>query len=186
MFFCKSCVDNIKQNTDTDVVKVCPVCRNKEFTTFVNKQVDRLVKSLQIFCTNKEKGCNWQSELNDIDNHLCNTNGCWYEDVQCTNECGEVLERRHLNDHLHFSCLNRTTICFYCRAKIQHKFIVDSIHLKKYPKFPLPYPNRCNKFQNILRENLQKHLDHECKLQKGECSNKCGVVLPIGTIWLTT
>ena len=44
--FCKSCVDNVKQNTDADVVKACPVCRNKEFTTFVNKQVDRLEKSL--------------------------------------------------------------------------------------------------------------------------------------------
>ena len=61
----------VKQNTDADVA--CPVCRNKEFTISVNKQVDRLAKGLQIFCTNKEKGCNWQGELNDIDNHLCNT-----------------------------------------------------------------------------------------------------------------
>ena len=176
--FCKSCVDNVKQNPDTDVVKACPVCRNKEFTTFVNKQVDRLVKSLQIFCTNKEKGCKWQGELNSIDNHLCSTNGCWFEDVRCTNGCGEILQRCQLNTHLHFNCPNRTTICIYCHAKIQHKFILDGKHMKECPKFPLPCPNKCNKFQNILRENLQKHLDHECKLQKVECSNKCGVVIP--------
>ena len=57
--FCKSCIDSTQQNTA--IIKACPVCRNQEeFTTVVNKQVDRLVKSLHIFCANKGKGCKWQ------------------------------------------------------------------------------------------------------------------------------
>ena len=171
--FCKSCIDNTKRNTA--IVGVCPVCRSEEFTTVVNKQVDRLVKSLRIFCTNRDKGCNWQGELIDIDNHLSNSDGCQFEDVQCTNECGQVLKRHHLKCHLDSECPNRKIVCMYCHAKIQYKFINDK-HKKECPKFPLPCPNKC-KVDNILRENLQKHLGDECRLQNVECNNKCGVVL---------
>ena len=171
--FCKSCIDNTRRNTA--IVGACPVCRSQEFTTVVNKQVDRLVKSLCIFCTNKNKGCKWQGELIDIDNHLSNSDGCQFEDVQCTNECGQVLKRNHLKCHLDSECPNRKIDCMYCHTKIQYKFINEK-HKRECPKFPLPCPNKCE-VDDILRENLQKHLDDECRLQSVECSNKCGVVL---------
>ena len=170
--FCKSCIDSAKQNTA--IVKACPVCRNREFTTVVNKQVDRLVKSLHIFCTNKGKGCKWQGELNDIDNHLHSSDGCHFEDILCTNECGKVIQRCDLKSHLDSDCPHHKANCLYCHVKIEHKLY--SKHKKECPKFPVPCPNKC-KVGNIPRENLQKHLGDECMLQNITCSNKCGVVL---------
>ena len=170
--FCKSCIDSAKQNTAID--EACPVCRNQEFTTVVNKQVDRLVKSLHIFCTNKGKGCKWQGELNNIDNHLHNGDGCQFEDILCTNECGKEIQRSQLKSHLDSDCPHHKSNCLYCHAKIEHKLY--SKHKKECPKFPLPCPNKC-KVGNITRENLQKHLGDECMLQNVTCSNKCGVVL---------
>jgi len=58
------------------ITNACPVCRNEEFMTVPNKAVDREIKSLHIYCTNKEKGCKWQGELNCINNHLGNSDGC--------------------------------------------------------------------------------------------------------------
>ena len=171
--FCKSCIDKTKQNTA--IIQACPVCRSKEFTTVVNKQVERLVKNLSVFCTNKEKGCKWEGELNDIDSHLTSTNGCKYADVQCTNECGKVVQRRYLKHHLDCACSYNKTNCKYCNARIEQK-LINSKHKEECPKFPLLCPNKC-KIGSIPRENLQKHLSDECMLQNVKCSNKCGIIL---------
>ena len=45
-----------------------------------------------MICTNKERGCEWQGKLNDINNHLGNSDGCQFEDVKCANECGKRLQ----------------------------------------------------------------------------------------------
>ena len=59
--FCKSCLDGTKKSKFTS--KLCPMCCGGEFTSVHNKQVDRLVKSLLVFCSNKKKGCEWQGEV---------------------------------------------------------------------------------------------------------------------------
>jgi len=171
--FCKSCIDKAEQNTA--IIKACPICRSQEFTTVINKQVDRLVKSLCIFCINKEKGCKWQGELNDINNHLHSSEGCQFEDVQCTSKCGKVLQRQQLKDHLNSDCPHCETSCVYCHAKI-NQTLINREHKKVCPKLPLPCPNKC-KVGSIPRENLQKHLSVDCLLQNVKCSNKCGVAL---------
>ena len=170
--FCKSCIDNTKQNTA--IVEACPVCRDQKFETVINRQVDRMIKSLRIFCTNKGKGCKWQGELNEINNHLCSNNGCHFEEIPCTNKCGKVMQRCHLKSHLDSDCPKQKTICLYCHAKIPRKH--KSKHKIECPKFPISCPNKCF-VNNIYRENLQKHLDDECILQNVKCINKCGVLL---------
>ena len=110
--FCKSCLDNVKKaNTITNP---CPVCRDESFVTFPNKAVDREVKSLHIFCTNKEKGCEWQGELNNINNHLGNSDGCQFEEVKCSNECGKMIQRQYLTNHVEIDCPRHKIKCQYC------------------------------------------------------------------------
>ena len=53
--FCKSCIDQ--------VIAPCPMCRDENFVTFPNKQLDRKIKSLDVLCTNVERGCEWQGKL---------------------------------------------------------------------------------------------------------------------------
>ena len=49
----------------------------------MNKQNERAIKGLHIFCVNKDKGCEWQGEVNGIDSHLQNDLGrCLFEDVK--------------------------------------------------------------------------------------------------------
>ena len=65
------------------------MCNDKRLITFsnYNKQLDREIGSQKIYCTNKKKGCEWQGELNDINNHLGNSDGCHdqFEVVKCSN-----------------------------------------------------------------------------------------------------
>ncbi|XP_065902250.1 TNF receptor-associated factor 4-like [Dysidea avara] len=83
---------------------VCPVCREKEVVVYINKQLDREVWSLHVMCTNREKGCEWQGELNDINNHLGNSDGCQFDNVKCSNECGKMLQQRYLTSHVETEC----------------------------------------------------------------------------------
>ena len=97
--FCKSCLD-VLQATAGDSYVMCPMCREKDFQTVKNKQVDRAIKSLRVSCTNSRTGCNWQGELNYIKAHLVS---CQFEKVAC-NECRYTMEQGHLDYHLKNEC----------------------------------------------------------------------------------
>jgi len=84
------------------------------------------------------------------------------------------MQRCHLKSHLDSDCPNQKTICLYCHAKIARKH--ENKHKKECPKLPISCPNKCN-VDNINREDLQKHLNDECMLQKVKCSNECTVIL---------
>ena len=50
---------------------MCPVCSKEgDFNTYPNYHIEREIKSSNVYCTNKEKGCEWQGELNYINDHL--------------------------------------------------------------------------------------------------------------------
>ena len=55
--FCKSCIEATKRAKS--ISSACPICRNKDFgkNPFFNKQADRIIKNLYVYCSNKEKGC---------------------------------------------------------------------------------------------------------------------------------
>ena len=88
--FCKSCLDNAKEaipqrspcNTQP-VHNVCPMCHSRSYIVIPNKQVHSEIMKLQIFCSNKDKGCTWQDMISNINDHLKNANGCQFETVEC-------------------------------------------------------------------------------------------------------
>ncbi|XP_065901801.1 TNF receptor-associated factor 4-like [Dysidea avara] len=191
--FCKSCLDDSKKYVS--LKKVCPVCRQKKFVAYVNKQADREIRSFHVMCTNKERGCEWQGELNDINNHLGNSDGCQFEDVKCSNECGKMLQRPYLTSHVETECPHRKVDCQYCHIVGEHQFI-EGEHQEQCPRFPLPCPNNCTSsyphlvrghkrrahpyprevIKYIPREDIEAHKE-ECPLQEVECSFKCGRML---------
>ncbi|XP_065903398.1 TNF receptor-associated factor 4-like isoform X2 [Dysidea avara] len=162
--FCKSCLDNAKKATT--FTNACPVCRDEEFVTFPNKQLDREIRSLHVMCTNKERGCEWQGELNDINNHLGNSAGCQFENVKCSNECGKMLQRRYLTSHVETECPYRKVDCQYCHITREHQFIAGE-HKEQCSKLPLPCPNKCE-VGSVPREDMEAHRK-ECPLEFVQC-----------------
>ncbi|XP_065900845.1 TNF receptor-associated factor 4-like isoform X1 [Dysidea avara] len=170
--FCKSCLDNVRKVTSTcTIIYACPICRaDKEFVTFPNKQLDREVKSLHVMCTNEERGCEWQGELNDINNHLGNGAGCQFGDVKCSNECGKMLQQRYLTSHVEIECPCRKVDCQYCHITGEYQFI-EGEHKEQCPKLPLPCPNKCG-IGSVPREGMEAHRK-ECPLEMVWCLHKC-------------
>ena len=177
--FCKSCLNNAKEAIAIFPQRgrcrgVCPMCRTEDFNTVPNKQICREVMSLHIFCTNKEKGCKWQGEINNISLHLKNDDGCQFETVKCFNVCGLEMQRRYMSSHVETKCPEHIIECQYCQLKRKRRIIAGE-HTQQCPKRPLPCPNAsygCTKV-NIPRENLYKHR-RVCEYENVKCSNKCG------------
>ena len=159
--FCKSCLDDVKKTSTT-----CPVCQNENFTAFANKQADREFRSLHVMCTNKGRGCEWQGELNDINSHLGNSDGCHFENVKCSNECGKVLQRRYLTNHVETGCPHRTVKCRFCDNVGGRRF-VEGEHKKDCLKLPILCPNKCQA-RKIARDEMEAHRK-ECPLEVVQC-----------------
>ena len=178
--FCKSCLDYAKaaafaqtrhQYHYNYVHNVCPMCRSIEFATVPNKQICREVQGLQIFCTNKERGCTWQGEVNSIRNHLEHNDGCKFETVKCFNVCGIELQRQNLTSHVETECPYQVIACQYCELKRKRHFILGR-HIEECPRFPLPCPNGCA-ITDIPRKDIDKH-KKVCPLENVQCRNFCG------------
>ena len=172
--FCKSCLDGAKQAT----IKSCPLCRDEEFKTIPHKQADRAVRSLYIFCINKEKGCEWQGEINHVNDHLRENTAaagcCQYEEAECSNGCGKILERRLLSNHEQGECSHRKIKCKYCYDVGAHNFITGK-HKDLCPKFPMQCPNAsCT--AEIFRQDVDEHRK-TCQYEMVDCCNGCGLTL---------
>jgi len=157
-------LDNVKKSAA--ITNVCPVCHDEEFVTYPQKEADREIKSLHIYCTNKEKGCEWKGELNCINNHLGNSDGCQFEGVKCSNECGKMMERQYLTNHVESECPRRKVNCQYCHDRGEHHFI-EGQHKEECPKLPLPCPNKCE-VESVPREDMEAHRK-ECPLEMIQC-----------------
>jgi len=153
--FCKSCLESVKKAA-TVISDACPVCRNEEFTTFPNKQVDRTIRSLHVFCSNKKKGCEWQGEVNDIVDHLKKSTGCQFEDIICSSGCGITLQRRYLDNHIQNECVCRKVDCQYCHITGEHQFI-EGKHKEQCPKLPIACPNKCE-VGSVPRDDVEEHM----------------------------
>lgn len=78
---CSICMTSIKEGSKPE----CPWCREKEFTTMLDKSTMRQVLSLEVYCNNKEEtGCDWTGELRNLEDHL---KSC-FVNIQCKYSCG--------------------------------------------------------------------------------------------------
>ena len=161
--FCKSCIDKVKAP--------CPMCRDENFVTFPNKQLDREIKNLDILCTNVERGCVWHGKLSKIDDHLGRNGDCQFEEVECTNKCGKAMQRRYYPSHVETECPCREVNCQYCHEIGEHQFI-EGQHKEECPRYPVPCPNKCV-VVTVPREDMERHRG-ECQLEVVNCSNDCG------------
>ena len=175
--FCKSCLRgyevSVKHplNKELESSGHCPMCRCEDFTCVRNRQSERIIKNLRVFCTNKNDGCRWQGEINNIDKHL--TEECQYQMVDCPNNCGKAVQKQFFINHVKNACIRRSVNCSFCCSLGEHHFI-EGQHKHYCPKFPMTCPNECG--TSLLREEIDKHRKI-CPLEKVNCPNNCGISL---------
>ena len=172
--FCQTCINRIL--TDQ---KPCSLCKASGFTVLLDKKQKRRVLSLKVVCSEKAAGCDWVGSLGDLDSHVSMANGdCQFVSVNCSNNCGETVQRKLLATHLANDCLKRPYSCKYCQLKSTYEEIRDK-HTPVCTKYPVPCPNKCQT-DSLEKGQLQQHI-RECLLQEIDCELKelgCDVKVP--------
>ena len=167
--FCKSCFErcvegSIRSSVNPEVKPVCPVCRSTDFQGFPNKQADRNVRNLHVLCASYQKGCQWQGEINAIDQHL--NNDCQFHEMLCPGNCGKLVLRSNLSNHREQECACRIEECEHCHLRAEYCYI-SSQHLNECHELSVACPNKCAA-NNILRKNLNAH-EKVCLLAQVQC-----------------
>ena len=154
--FCKTCLEHLKQSTGQHAK--CPLCK-EPLNFFKDGKLNREIISLKVYCTNSEKGCEWQGTINETDTsieaHL--NDSCPYQLIPCNNKCGGNIRRSRLETHLTEKCPKRLVNCQYCRKQGKHQIITSS-HLNKCPDYPVKCSNEeCEEV--IPRRLLASHTE---------------------------
>ena len=165
--FCRGCLEKYVQSTVIDG-DVCPYCRQPNFAFVPDLKAQRQVLNLQVYCPNNEQGCTWTGELRSVEKHLGQnvSNGCPFTEVQCNNDCGVVIRRNLLEDHLMSDCKLRQVHCEFCGTTGTYQCITGD-HQKECDEYLMECPNHC-KTGSIRRQDMTRHLD-ECPLAVVEC-----------------
>ena len=145
--YCHSCLLQLKEKGNFN----CPTCRQPlSGNYFKDGRADREIKTLKVYCPGE---CEWVGAISDIEAHL---NTCPYQLLECTNKCGETVQRQQLDLHLSDSCIKRLVVCQYCKEEGNYNHI-EGIHLDSCLGYPVKCPNyECDKI--IPRYVLDEHI----------------------------
>ena len=164
--FCEDCIERVKASNGP-----CPMCKERDFQAMVNKERLRIINGLQVYCNNKEKGCQWKGELKNLSTHLNKgerEGECQHEEVKCRHgKCEERKQRQNHDHHEAKECLQRPFKCQYCNTKGTYQSITEE-HYKKCSKYPVLCPNKCTLTQ-MPRRRVTDHVNKECPLQPVDC-----------------
>ena len=160
--FCGSCIERVKASDGA-----CPMCKEKNYQSFVDKKCLRIINGLQVYCLNRKEGCQWKGELKHLSTHTNRgkrEGNCLYEEVKC--RCGSKGQRQHASYHEQQRCPQRPFKCKHCNTEGTHRFITKE-HVKNCSKFPTLCPNKCtNAF--MPKDSVPAHLS-KCPLQPVDC-----------------
>ena len=148
----------------------CPVCKERNLSTFPDKYFKRRINEFKVCCPNKRLGCEWVGELGSLDKHLSQNSvegECPFVTVACPNSCGDGFQRCQLDGHKEKDCLNRPFACQYCDYEGTYIKVTNE-HWPICKQYPLECPNKCGE-NAIERQHLPKHLEETCPLPVIKC-----------------
>ena len=167
--FCKECIGKIKARSQP-----CPTCKQDKFEFFSNKGLQQPLYGFAVFCSNKERGCVWEGELGQLDQHI-NSNpdkekqlvGCTYANIACL-FCDNLYPRHKMEQHQTSLCPKRPFTCFMCEEyEASYEDVVNS-HAPVCKCRPVECPNSCGA-DNLQHQHLEEHVSSQCPLTYVEC-----------------
>ena len=159
--YCHGCIAEIQQKGEP-----CPACEEKAFTTSEQVKFQRRIMSLQVYCSMKERGCDWNGTLDNLDAHLDpDGDNCQHVDTKCPFDCQLNVPKNKLNQHVEKECSKRPYTCQHCGFKGTYEEVLN-VHLPECKYVPLQCPNRCG--VTCDREDMDDHLKM-CRLEEVAC-----------------
>ena len=98
--YCAECIGRVKESGQP-----CPICREHQFNTMLDKNDQRKVLGLRVRCSKTDEGCEWMGELRRLNHH--EKEECKWALVKCRHECGELVFLCRLTEHEEDECPQR-------------------------------------------------------------------------------
>ncbi|KAI6658043.1 TNF receptor-associated factor 6-like [Oopsacas minuta] len=157
--FCPKCSGIIREACSIQDSNLCLECCENEENPKPANMLRSSVSTLSIKCP-LLRDCGWTGILIDSVKHL---KECRVFLVECSLECGAVIKRCEIEDHIHNHCPNRTASCLFCDEIRLHKFIPGHLIVCH------AYPVKCICGSETRRDQHDIHIETECPLAKIEC-----------------
>ena len=161
--YCKECIEQVFRDNEP-----CPnpKCGCKNYSSISEaKRTKGFIDKLRCHCSNWREGCEWEGELQELNDHLNENptnenqlNGCDFTKIHCR-WCRQVLLRNEIGEHQENVCQLRLFTCQYCNHQDTYQRVV-AIHLPKCPRQPVECPQRCG--LSPRRQSLDAHKAEEC------------------------
>ena len=159
---CKDCTDTCRKRQ----IETCPHCRHLHWETSPDARLTRLISDLEVLCRNHLKGCQWQGELRDMQDHL--DKRCNFEIIQCPGGCCMPIERRHVAHHTQTECLDAQMKCIFCNSTMCKRELFYHHH-KICANWPVLCPYMCKERKSWTRSQLTRHLQEGCDEEIVKC-----------------
>ena len=138
------------------------MCRKESFNAFAQREADRQIKALKVYCPNMKDGCGWTGELASIVGHKP------HQKCRRCDKCNDIIHYSDTSSHLPTNC---PCYCPHCDVTTDRE-VISSEHKEKCHRFPLRCPNNCGQ-NNIPRDNMNNH-KKVCPLEMVLCKYQCG------------
>ena len=113
--YCHACITDIQEQG-----KPCPACEREAFTTVELMKYQKRVNQLQVYCSMKERGCDWSGTLEQLDTHLDpDQDNCQYVDTKCPLNCHMTIPKNKVEQHVAQHCAKRPYACHEIEKKFQ-------------------------------------------------------------------
>ena len=155
------------ETVKSDSERQCPICNEPGFKYHQNLELERKMVDTVIPCKNSSLGCPWSGEVAQLSDHLESKDGCSYASQLCPHNCGKLVRRNLLTEHLLSNlCVQEWEKCEHCSDIFPS---VDSHTDATCPSYLLLCPNQCG--VTVKRSQLPQH-EKECPLSFVDCPFK--------------
>ena len=125
-----------------------------------------VASELKAKCPLEKRGCDWQGLLAEIDGHL---EDCQHYFIECLNQCGCIVKREEMGEHLKKECSSRQVCCEFCSEL--YSFGDDNLHLSECWEANVECPLACG--VKVLRREIKEHVEELCCNTNVGCPFKC-------------
>ncbi|CAG4913424.1 unnamed protein product [Colias eurytheme] len=78
---------------------------------YPDPESEKAIMGSVVYCIHHKEGCQWSDELRKLKAHL---NTCKHDAVLCAAQCGAMIPRVLMQDHLRYTCPRRRANCEHC------------------------------------------------------------------------
>ena len=124
--FCGPCIKEVHE-----AKRSCPLCtcKRRRYQAMFDKNIQRKINGLHVYCINNKEGYKWKRELKDLSSHLQQAKRegeCQYVRVHCKHQHYTFVDQRYtVKTHERKHCPYRPYTFEHCGYKDSFGYITE-------------------------------------------------------------